>query len=1218
MTSRLSPKRICVALAGLWILIPGAGSAAAAGWPGWTGSRLTGSPDPPLPFTVEKVYPEIAWRSPIYIASEPGGNHLIVIEEHGRLLRVAADLRSTEAQAYAEFPGWLVYGMTFDPGYAANRFVYLFRNGPIEGAPRGNQVSRFTALLEPQPHLELASELPILRWASGGHDGGDLAFGPDEMLYVTTGDGSTDSDTLVSGQTLDDLLGSVLRIDVRGATADQPYRIPPDNPFLTTPGARGEIWAYGLRNPWRMGIDRVTGQVWVGNNGQDLWETAHLARAGENYGWSVFEGSHPFYPNRKLGPTPHVPPTIEHPHSEFRSLTGGAVYRGEKWPELEGAYLYGDYATGRIWGARHDGERITWQRELADTPLAIACFRETAAGDVLAADHIGHALYRLTRNTAPAETAPFPGQLSGTGLFAALRGFDSEPTDGVVAYAVNAPAWNDGAMARRWMAVPPGSGAQYAHTTPWEFPDGTALAQTLGFPGQTPLETRVLLRQQGEWAGYSYRWTADGSDAYLVPRDGLDLEIEDALGEKLTWRIPSRTECTVCHNRAAHYALGITGIQLNRPSPSGGDQLRELERIGLARGVPAELPEPMADPYDPAGSVEARALSYLHVNCSICHVESGGGNARMELRIGTPRERMQLFEARPQHNSFGLPNAMLIAPGRPEGSVLLHRISKRGSGSGQMPPLNTARIDAAAVALLHEWIAGLPTAQTTWRDWKVADFEGDLAEIPRGRQFLRGREAFTRTGCGQCHSFAGEGGSVGPDLTRISSRLTLRALLEAILEPSKEIAEGYAAPGTDPPLSTMPPGIAGVLSKDEFLDLLYYLHRDGRPRVAAVVTEYRHNSHADVIVSRLLQTETLDGKGREPRLELVSLYTDQAPATDTSRALAAEHAFSLFPTITETLTLGTGELAVDGILLIAEHGDYPYSETGNRIYPKRRFWEEIRSVFLTSKRVAPVFVDKHLADNWEDARFLYDSAAELGAPLMAGSSLPTTWRRPPADVRRDAPLAEILAITFHTTDAYGFHALEFVQALAEQRRGGETGIVAVQSLSGDTVWRALDEGRFDQELFAAAWKRLTDPPPQERLPDLVKDPRLFVLEYADGLRAHLLELNGAAGEWAAAWRYADGAGGEQIESTLFWTQEGRPAMHFAWLLHGVERMMLTGEPSWNPERTLLTSGALDALLRSVKESGRRLETPYLNVAYQPLWRWQQPPPPPPMRPWSEQ
>src|SRR6185436_8910491 len=287
-------------------------------------------------------------------------------------------------------------------------------------------------------------------------------------------------------------------------------------------------------------------------------------------------------------------------------------------------------------------------------------------------------------------------------------------------------------------------------------------------------------------------------------------------------------------------------------------------------------------------------------------------------------------------------------------------------------------------------------------------------------------------------------------------------------------------------------------------------------------TVYSHNSHADLIVSRLLQTETLDGKGKDSRLKLVSLYTDQKPEKDISRLLAASHRFRVSQSIEDALTLGTGRLAVDGVLLIAEHGEYPKSSIGNTQYPKRRFWEETLKVFRASDRVVPVFMDKHLADNWQDAKFIYDSARDLNIPLMAGSSLPVTWRRPPADVKRGARLREIVAITFHVTEHYGFHALEFVEALAEQRHGGETGIKAVQSISGDAVWRAFDNKTFDTELLDAARQRLSLPQNRNRtLREAVRQPKLFRLEYADGLRANIFELNGAAGEWSAAWRYAD-------------------------------------------------------------------------------------------------
>lgn len=387
-------------------------------------------------------------------------------------------------------------------------------------------------------------------------------------------------------------------------------------------------------------------------------------------------------------------------------------------------------------------------------------------------------------------------------------------------------------------------------------------------------------------------------------------------------------------------------------------------------------------------------------------------------------------------------------------------------------------------------------------------------------------------------------------------------------------------------------------------------------KIAAIVTLYTHNSHADLIVSRLLQTDTLDGKGEDSSLKLVSLYTDQKPEKDISRLLAASHRFRVSDTIEDALTLGTGRLAVDGVLLIAEHGEYPKSPIGMPRYPKRRFWDETVKVFRSSDRVVPVFIDKHLADNWQDAKFTYDNAREMKIPIMAGSSVPGTWRRPPADVKRGARLREIVGITYHLTEQYAFHALEMVQALAEQRQGGETGIKAVQTITGEAVWRAFDEKSFDTELFDAAWKRLSQPRGGGRpLRQLVREPKLFRLEYADGLRAHVLELNGAVGEWSAAWRYADN---DQVESSLFWTQEGRPAAHFTLLLNGIEQMVLTRKPSWNVERTLLTSGALPALLVSEKEDQRLVETPHLMLTYQPTWRWTEPPPPPLMREWREQ
>lgn len=392
---------------------------------------------------------------------------------------------------------------------------------------------------------------------------------------------------------------------------------------------------------------------------------------------------------------------------------------------------------------------------------------------------------------------------------------------------------------------------------------------------------------------------------------------------------------------------------------------------------------------------------------------------------------------------------------------------------------------------------------------------------------------------------------------------------------------------------------------------------DKIPRVAAIVTEYRHNSHADVIVSRLLQTETLDGKGRKPKLKLVSLYTDQVPKNDTSRKFAKQYGFRLSKTVDDALTLGTGKLAVDGVLLIAEHGKYPKSATGQTVFPKRRLFGEIVKVFKSSKRVVPVFSDKHLADNWKDAKWLHETANKMKIPLMAGSSLPVLWRYPAIDLKRGAKVKEVVAVSYHTLDAYGFHALEMVQSLVERRKGGETGVKSVRCISGDAVWAAGKKGVYDRKLLDVALSRLKERPlPKgKRIEDLAKKPVLCVINYNDGLRVCVFQLNYAVVEWSVAWRNADS---KQTRSTLFWTQEARPFMHFSYLLRGIEKMVHTGKPTWPAERTLLTSGVLDALHISLKKKGEPIKTPYLGVKYKTTWNWKQPPPPPKGRPINSQ
>ncbi len=376
-------------------------------------------------------------------------------------------------------------------------------------------------------------------------------------------------------------------------------------------------------------------------------------------------------------------------------------------------------------------------------------------------------------------------------------------------------------------------------------------------------------------------------------------------------------------------------------------------------------------------------------------------------------------------------------------------------------------------------------------------------------------------------------------------------------------------------------------------------------RVAGVVTEYRRNSHADVILTRLLETETLDGQGRRPLLQLVSLYVDQTPANDLSRELSEKYGFRLCRTIEEALTLGANELAVDGVLMIAEHGDYPESAAGQTQYPKRRFFEAITQVFEKSQRTVPVFSDKHLADNTTDAVWFYETARRLKVPLMAGSSVTSTWRDPAMDVPRDEPLQEIVVLSYGGLESYGFHALDLLQSLAERRRGGETGVARVRTLTGKAVWETARSESFDPQLLAAAIGRLkirTIPPGRE-LRELVPEPVAYVVDYCDGLRGTVLTLNGAVAEWAVAWRDTTAAAPQAFTVDL---QNDRPFMHFAHLLHGIEGLVQTRTPTWPVERTLFSSVMLDAALTSKFQGGAVIETPALQRSYMSTWNWTQP------------
>jgi uncharacterized repeat protein (TIGR03806 family) len=709
----------------------------------WTTSRVQGSPEPPSPYQLEVAFPKLRFDQPLELTQVPGGNRFAVAERKGKVYTFENRLDAGDKHLLLDAKH-NIYGLAFHPRFAENGYFYVMSITADE-KPDGSRVSRYKLKKINPPEADPASETVLFVWPSGGHNGGCLRFGPDGYLYIACGDGSGIADGLETGQDIGDVLASILRIDVDHADEGRNYRVPADNPFVNTKGARPEVWAYGLRQAWKFGFDSATGNLWAGEVGQDLWESVYKIEKGGNYGWSVMEGSHPFRPQRKKGPTPIIPPVVEHNHDEFRCLVGGYVYHGKRFPELEGAYIYGDYDTGRVWMFRYDREKkkATDNRELTDTQLRIVCWGQDSAGEVYAVDYMGGRIYQLAHAPPPSPNAPkFPRKLSETGLFASTK--DHIPAPGVIPYSVNAELWADGASKERFLAIPGDGKIEYETMTypqpapgahpGWKFPTGTVMVKTFSLEQEAGnpqsrrrLETRLLVgeRVAGDedvgdqvWSGYTYVWNDAQTDADLLDAGGLDRKytIKDAKApngvREQVWHFPSRAQCTMCHTMAAKYLLGVNTLQMNRDHEYGGaiaNQLATLEHLGIFSKPLPKLPEQlphMVDYRDKAAGLDARARSYLHANCSHCHRKWGGGNADFQLLFPLALKDTGTLDVRPAHGALDLDDARLLAAGAPDRSLIYQRMARRGLG--QMPQVASNLVDQEGVELIREWIKQLP------------------------------------------------------------------------------------------------------------------------------------------------------------------------------------------------------------------------------------------------------------------------------------------------------------------------------------------------------------------------------------------------------------------------------------------------------------------------------------------------------------------------------
>lgn len=363
--------------------------------------------------------------------------------------------------------------------------------------------------------------------------------------------------------------------------------------------------------------------------------------------------------------------------------------------------------------------------------------------------------------------------------------------------------------------------------------------------------------------------------------------------------------------------------------------------------------------------------------------------------------------------------------------------------------------------------------------------------------------------------------------------------------------------------------------------------------VAAVVTIYTPKSHADVILTKILEGWKHDG-GDGPALKLVALYIDQFPKNDMGREICKKHGVPIFDTIEKTITVGGKATPVNGVLSIGEHGDYPTNKLGQKLYPRKRFFEEITDVFDKFSKVVPVFNDKHLGPPWEEAKWMYDRAVKMKVPFMAASSLPVSYRTHEMDVPMGVELEAAVGIGYSGLDIYGFHALECYQAVIERRTDTERGVKWVQCLEGKAVWKAVDDGLVNKEVLDAVWEVVPKADKTKGMRDEEK-PVLFLFEYTDGFRGAQFMLPNAR---------LTGVGvklkGRKVQATAFEERPEPHHPHFAFLLKAIEKMIHTGKPTYPVERTLLTSGILDRALTSRVDGGKKLDTPELAIKYMPV------------------
>lgn len=706
----------------------GSGSGGAGAGAGTAGSSGTGTrpPDPASGFDqrpvnntctasqalpasagavrVERAFPNLSFSKLTGLVHH--GSRWWVIEKSGLVKTFNADNSVSEAATALDIRSQVESGpnemgllaITVAPDFAASGRLYVMYTA--KGFE--SRISRFTS---DDGGLSFDNEQVLLQFRQRheNHNGGHLAFGPDNMIYASFGDGGAQNDPDGHGQNPFTWFSTVLRIDVSGGGAD--YTIPSDNPFADGVHGAPEVWAYGFRNPWRFSFDRGTGTLFLADVGGGEEEEVNRVEKGGNYGWPHREGNRC---NREPCDNPdYIHPVLSYKHSEFANLSqplsvvGGHVYRGSI-PSLQGVYVFSDvYQPAPIWGIVYNEQGDPEKVELASFPGNISAFAEDADGELYIGSYSG-GIHKIT--SAEGGTGyTFPAKLSDTGC--ARPENPTLPAEGLVPFGVNMELWSDGADKKRWAALPHGTGATTLEDGDLDFPNGTVLVKEFSRGGKR-LETRLLVKHHdGTWAGYPYRWNSDETDAVLVP-EGADVPTDQG-----TWHIPSQAECLSCHTVASGGALGPELGQLNGDfhyarSGRTANQLYTWAHITLLEsdpGPPTSVPA-MAT-LDGNGSTGDIARAYLHTNCANCHRPGGMAQSDFDLRWQVKLEDTGICGTDADRGDMGVPNAKILAPGHPEQSVMTLRM--RDLSDKRMPNIGSTVVDTQGVEAVENWIRAL-------------------------------------------------------------------------------------------------------------------------------------------------------------------------------------------------------------------------------------------------------------------------------------------------------------------------------------------------------------------------------------------------------------------------------------------------------------------------------------------------------------------------------